>query len=274
MRDHVRSLGWHIIVLLVMVPCFFTGCRNGSSAPQFTAQITENIPAHVTLDFTQEILNKYRPVEAISSPDFSSIIQDIRVSVKPREHVPQTTGIAAIDNRLRNQTFLQIYYGYYSDNQWHDMPCENYELKGIFNSFHDYTGYDAAGDSHIVKIGPYLLICIKHYSMKAPQWATFCTIKDTLGSEVSRPFDDYYTKAGRDPNTHGYGYFKEDISSLSLDGIVNYLARDTFEQYYYVLLDYDTLPNDYELTVTYWEGLGSVYQTLTYDDIASLIESQ
>ena len=272
MRNHVQLLKWLIIILLIIFLCLFSACQDGNSAPQFTSQITETIPARVTQDFTQEILNKYRPAEAALLPDFSTEIQDIRFSVKPREHVPQTTGIDEIDVKLQNQTYLQIYYGYYSNGKWYDIPCENYELKGIFNIFRDDTGFDAAGDSHIVKIGPYLLVCVRHYSMSAPKWATFCTIKDTIGSESVRPFDDYYTPADREPGTHGFGYFKEDISSLDSDGHTNYLARDTFDQYYYVVLDYKTLPENYKLTVTYWEGLGSTSQTLTYDEIMALIE--
>ena len=263
-----------MLILWACIVCVLCACQRNGSNSEFISQITETIPERVTWEFTQTILDKYRPKEATIMPDSTAAIDDIRILVKPREHVPQTTGIASFDDRLRNTTFLQIYYGYYSAGQWFDIPCENFELKGIFNMFHNYTGYDAAGESHIVRIGPYLLICIRHYSAETPRWATHCTIKDTLGSTVSRPFDDYYTQTSRDSTTHGYGYLKEDVSSLSLDGEVDYVARDAFDQYYYVILDYENLPSDYSLTVTYWEGLGNACQTLTYAEIVELIGSE
>lgn len=245
------------------------GCENTGFVSQFPSQITETIPNPVTKEFSLAILDKYRPEDAARYPDFSGEITDIRFSVAPREYVGQSTGIEFVDSQYRNKTLLQVYYGYQTNGQWYDIPCENYDLKGIFDLFHDYTGFEAAGDSHIVKIGPYLVICVQHSSADTPQWATFCTFHDNLDSQAVQYFSDYYTTSA---DTAGYGYFKEDPSFMETGHVVDYSARSTFDMYYFLILDYETLPKDYELTVTFWEGLGNDCQTLDYDDIITLLE--
>lgn len=259
-----------------------------SEAPTFTSQITEEIPDVVSKEFSRMILEKYRPENATARPDFSGEITDLRFNVVHREYVSKTTGIALLDNSLKDRTFLQIYYGYEMDGQWYDIPCENYKLKGIFDLLHTPTGYEAAGESHIVKIGPYLVICVQHNSGNYPQSKTYCKFKDTLGSKAVQCFSAYYSpRKGMDVNPEEgftlptdydnsdalprYGYFKENAATIG-SGNSKYSASSSFDLYYFLVLEYDSIPKDYKLEVFYFTDGLDYMDILTYEDIIARIE--
>lgn len=130
----------------------------------------------------------------------------------------------------------------------------------------------AATQSHLVKIGPYILISIMVGAIPSAE----CTISDTLGTEVQEPFVEYYTyyvymENGEthyymDDHTHGYGYMAESRESI-LDGDPLQEALTDFPKRYYLLVEYASLPDNYELHVkTHFDEY-----SLTKADICELI---
>lgn len=81
----------------------------------------------VEQEYANYMFEKGRPKEGTALPDFSGNITDVRMTVKERDYGPY------YDHPMyENLTMIQIYYGYLSDGEWHDMPCENYNLIGVF----------------------------------------------------------------------------------------------------------------------------------------------
>ena len=207
-------------------------------------------------------LNASRPAEATKFPDIKADISDIRVSVIKRD--VQFTG-----DGFRDIDIMQIYYGYLVDGQWHDFPCENYELCGILSN--DYKkGYDAAGNSNIVKIGPYLLIAVALPGLDN-YFNRYNEISDTLGSEI-HSITEYYTALNSEQNVIGAkcGYLKENIRLLNTDDF-EFISYNTFHKWYYTVIEYDSLPTNYEMKIvthTDKDGVDEVdVSILTYQDI-------
>ena len=195
-----------------------------------------------------------------TEPDTTGEISDIRMYVAP--YVDE-------DTMSSDTTFLRIYYGYYKNGKWFDYPSEHYELKSIFTP-KQYSGYDAAFEDHIVKIGPYLLISISDYTFLNNGELVPVEITDTLGSEVQQMFSEYYSSLD---NGQPYGYIKEDRpGSNPFFSDPDDFAINLFGQYYYVVLEYDALPNDYALQYTTLEKGEKITHTLTYEQIKQLIE--
>lgn len=203
-----------------------------------------------------------------SSPNAnSSNITDVRMTVVPVELDPSDTESFS-DTDI---TFLRIYYGYYSYGRWHDYPSEYYDLKSIFTS-KTYTGYDAAGDDHIVKIGPYLVVFIANYTIGQGSKSVPVKITDTLGNEALQIFSEYYSSIY---NSLNYGYIKEEKRTNKLfNNESSRTLMNFFGPYYYVILEYDALPENYSLQYTTQENGESVTQVLTYEQIKQLIEGQ
>lgn len=185
-------------------------------------------------------------------------ITDIRMTVQPASpgHPDQEDGT----------TFLRIYYGICRNGQWQDRPSEQYDLKAIFRS-RSAEGYQAAGRSHLVKIGPYLLVCISNYSLDDdPETTVVCTISDTLGTPVQEPFLQYSSTSASNPAGHQYGYLKQ-------EGLGKVQTESFFMHYYFLVLDYENLPEDYVLECRTSTAAETVTQTLTYGDIMQLLGS-
>lgn len=209
------------------------------------------------------------PPEATVLPNFSGEITDIRV---------QAAGCKDYQLDLsqyhdfKDKTLLQIQYGYFMDGQWYDIPSENYELKGIFSNA-GTNGMSAVPKSHLVRIGPYLLIChVLHTN--APN--SECIISDTLGTQVQEPFEYYFTPYIKQDDDPGYALLTIDRRSILEGEELRYVAYGVFGQYYYLMLEIDEIPDDYELHITdhtWSENYDNVVDyVLTKSDILELID--
>ena len=201
------------------------------------------------------------PPVATAVPDFSEDITDIRISAATCEEYE--LDFSNYKN-FRNLTLLQILYGYYSDGEWHDVPAESYDYVGIFNGS---SGMGGTSDSHIVKIGHYLLVCFEQ-SYYESNFET--TIIDTISSEVLTPFAEYYTPYSNTPSS-GYGILTVEPDSILNGDELEYQAYNSFGKYSYVILDIELLPEDYVLTAltTFEDGSQEQY-TLAMQEIKDI----
>ncbi len=212
-----------------------------------------------TNDLNVVRLNESRPQNATGFPNVNLQISDVRVQVAKRNARLEGNGFEDIN-------LMQIYYGYYSDGQWFDYPSENYELVGILDN-HTKKGYDAAGGSNIVKIGPYLLIAISLPGFDDyPE--RYNVVTDTLGSTVSS-ITAYYT-VNDSKNAQKYGYLKENVRKLNTDSY-EFVAYNTFNKWYYTVIKYDDLHEGYEMKIVTHTIKGDDDESetfvLTYQDI-------
>ena len=220
-------------------------------------------------------IDRGRPENAECAPAPSDDITDIRMTVVPRD--VRTMDMLGISELYENLTVLQIWYGYQSDGQWYDYPSENYELVGLWDDG-DNTGWRAAFGSHIGKIGPYLLICVS----PPVSDKLVCEVTDSLNSPVQEPFADYFTCYVRtaedgtevhfmDKDKQGYGYIAEDIFLTEDTETPTARLKNTFSKRYYVVLEYDAIPDDYLLDVTYSDGAERIEYSLSKDEIDKLL---
>lgn len=235
------------IVMLSMAFLFFV-LLSGCSSKEAELRTEEAERALASLDNS-------RPENARLLPDFSGTITDIRMNILDREYY-----VPSFEEDFQNLSMMQIWYGYCSDGTWYDYPSENYDLIGILEN-EDYTGWRAALGSHMVKIGPYLLIsiCAQDHPMKE------CVISDSLGSQPQEPFVQYntyhyyYDENGEkhsfmDINNHGYGFIAENPTYSSNSEDTAYAKRCEFMQRFYLILDYESIPANYELMVSITGG--------------------
>lgn len=219
-----------------------------------------------------ESLERSRPENAGLYPDFTGEITDIRMTILDREYYAPS-----FEEDFQNLSMMQIWYGYYSDGVWYDLPSENYNLIGILGH-EDRTGWRAALGSHMVKIGPYLLIniCAQIHPVKA------CIISDTLGSQTLEPFAQYntyyfyYDENGKkqyfmDSHDHGYGFIAENPTFAENPEDVAYAKSCEFMRRLYLILDYESISPDYELTVSITGGSTQEVYALTGETIKKLV---
>lgn len=82
-------------------------------------------------DNWKQSVEKYRPDAAWDYPDFSGEITDVRVTAVERK-VDTTSWLPGEkESPIYGLRCIQIYYGYEMDGVWYDMPCENFDLRGI-----------------------------------------------------------------------------------------------------------------------------------------------
>lgn len=214
-------------------------------------------------------LNVGRPETATLLPDFTGEITDLRITAVPRNFEVDTNLWGA--KYFEDIILLQIYYGYQSDGVWYDIPCENYDLKGIFYDS-DYTGFDAGNKCHLVQIGPYVLIC---YIYDFYQQNYICELYDNLGSEVLQPFTEYYTPFEPEEGKQRYGYIKEVRESIISGDELEYEGNGTFRHFSFLILDLDSLLEDYEVYVVKYAADNpddrEMIHTLTIDEIRGLL---
>ena len=240
------------------------GCSND---PAFHADTSEALRA-------VDSLNEGRPEDADFLPELSKDISDVRITIVPRTYDPPSDYAD-----LQDLSFMQIWYGYYADGQWNDYPSENYELSGILQH-NSRQGWKASVGSHLVKIGPYLLICICLHDDPMVEYH----LSDTLDSQIQQPFEayntclDYYDENGQrhdfmDTHETGYGYIAEDPSTIAGEAQLAYIVRSEFPRRYYVLLDYESIPEDYVLTISQVSSVPEQEesQSLTFDMIQEAI---
>lgn len=229
LRIHLRTKFCFLLAVLLLLS---SGCHG----------VTE--PVGSTTNSIEQSLNKSRPDAATMTPDFSGNITDIRITTveRPLEFLDNS---GKKDENLSNFKFLQIYYGYKSDGIWHDIPRENYDLKGlIYARNKEKTGFDVAEKPHVVQIGQYVVICL-FYNTGLLEYTA--EISDSLGTQPLTMFDEYQTTV-QEPGEMQYGYLKERCSP---DGkLLGYGYYTQFITHYFMIVDYDDIKDDYALTFT------------------------
>lgn len=247
------------IPLLIM----FAGCSAGES--ELRKEEAEIAAAS---------LDRSRPENAELLPEFTGEISDIRMTILDREY-----DAPSFEEDFQNLSMMQIWYGYCSNGIWYDYPSENYNLVGILE-YESNIGWKAALGSHMAKIGPYLLIniCVQDHPLKE------CKISDTLNSQLQEPFAEYntyhyyYDEDGQkhsylDDHSHGYGSVAEN-PNRSVDSEQSaYYMRCEFMRRFYLILDYESIPDDYELnlSITDENTKNENTYTLTADKIKELL---
>lgn len=190
-----------------------------------------------------------RPEHSQEIPQLPEYVSDVKMTVVPRVYEPP----ALFANDELEMTYLQIWYEYEVDGQWYRYPSENFDLVGIFGDAGSLD-WEAAHKNHMVKIGSKLLICINATNYPDCEFQ----IRDSLDSEILEPFAAYY-----EPQ---YAYLAENARGIGVR------STDTFWPRYYLLLDYASLPEHYELEFVYqFDGDVRRY-TLTKDAIAELFQ--
>ena len=201
--------------------------------------------------------DKNRPETATYKPDVSADITGVNFKLIERE--------CRVDDILLGKTALQMMYGYCKDGVWTYVPCENYDLIGIFENEGEF-GYDAAKGSHIVKIGDYLLISA---SIGYNQSEVRAVVNDTRDSQIVTMHEYLGT------SLEEFVYLKEKgllIGTKEYD----FEASMPFLNKRYCLVDMTDLSEDYKFTVRIYhaqDGEESLLkeQTLTYDEIQRLL---
>ena len=220
-----------------------------------------------TMENMFQSLDKNRPAESYLIPDCSGNVTDVRITAVERETNAYSLLPGEKDSPVYGTTCVQIYYGYQKDGMWFDMPCENYDLRAIASSD---TGYDAAEEDHIVKIGPYLLFAFK---ANAAEGEVQIEISDTLDSQALLMFGEYFTRVWHEAQENSYSYLKEDRSSFDNAENVNSMVYADFDQCAYLILDYSAIPDDYVLSVRKTCGTNVKEFTLNYQSIMDLLGS-
>lgn len=200
-----------------------------------------------------------QPVE-LPNPEAAGNITDIRMTVGEEEISGDTT-------------LLRVYYGYFADGQWYDYPSEYYTLKSVFPVEFD-DGFMNAYSSHIVKIGPYLLACIIVDPVADEKTPCPVRVVDSLENEYPQAFAEYYSHPGLDAPKYGLVWKnpRPDDSKNSTKVEWNEMKCGFFSRYYFAVLEYDTLPEDYVLSYLTIDNDKLITQTLTYAEIKQLIE--
>jgi len=189
-----------------------------------------------------------------SVPHPGQTVSDIRITAK------------LVHPKDSQRPCVRIYYGYQENGIWFDYPAESYDLLSIFSRKAE-SGLFAAGDSHIVKIGDYLLISIANNRSNLEGTPADCVVYDSLGSEFKKLFTEYFSPP-YGPNAGQYGFYAERKGLGYSTGIS---VASSFGEHYYVVLKYDSLPKDYVLTCTMETPKGITTEELTYSVIKTMI---
>ena len=204
-----------------------------------------------------------RPSEGSQMPDFSEGVTNIRVTTVDRN-------ISWIPTLAKNEVFntrvyKQIYYGYYSDGTWVDLPCENYELRALGNSRNDY---EASDRRHVVKIDKYVLLAFP-VGVSASE-KSYGVVTDSLKSEVIE-LTEYGTSGLSMPDSGKkcYGRIRENPNVMGILKSEHEIVNG-FAEWYYIVLEYDNIPKDYVVSVSEYIDTNDqepMTYTYTYDDI-------
>ncbi len=199
--------------------------------------------------------------EMLATPDFSGEITELRVSF-PKRDLPMTEYFGS---QLYSETLVcQIFYGYSSDGVWRDFPAQNYALKSLSSSAPASDGAYAILNDHVVRIGPYLLIGIvsNYYNTQS------VSVQDSLNSSVLS-FEQNETKMKEQELS--YLYFEENSDYTDADF---FYYCPSIDHYYYMAVEFDTLPKDYVVSVIKEWANGTETTTYTYEDIMSALERE
>ena len=227
-------------------------------------------------DMSPGLVEEARPENAEVLPDLERDISEIRMTILEREYIP-----SKYNEPYHNLSMMQIWYGYYSEGVWYDHPCENYDLIGLFE-YREWKGWEAGIGSHLVKIGKYLLINVCVQVDPTEEYNVY----DTLGTQIQEPFAQYntyysYVDENRqmrfymEDHSHGYGYVAENPAWYSDPDVrEKCFTRNEFPHRLYLVLDYESIPDDYELhfTITNHVSGSTEEHILTAEMIQQLIE--
>ena len=213
-----------------------------------------------------EVIGEHRPSEAFLTPDFSSGVSDIRVTVRKRDVNFERLGT---DSGYENVEVLQIYYGFLSDGKWVDIPAENYDI----HSFDPKRGssIEAMQDAHVVQMGDYILFAFLSntlYNHKPP----FVTLEDTLGTKTIT-VNPYAQEKSGDDFEH-YGWLLENISDYGTNKFFP-MVNIGFAEWTYLVFDSKKLTEDYSITIRLHSDADSeafATATVTYQDILEALE--
>ena len=172
-----------------------------------------------------------------TEPDFSADVTDVRITAKERNIGIIPTIFTS--KKAREMEYYQVYYGYHSNGEWHDIPAENYTLK----AFAGENDYETIYGDHCVRMGDKILLVFPVAPSSTKK--ALGVIEDTISSKV-KVMDEYATASvatfsqngancGHVIDGHLYGYYVD--------------ATDSFDLFYYIVLDVKTLPKDYQVTV-------------------------
>lgn len=199
-------------------------------------------------------------------PTPSDETEDIRITTVDRAvaQIPSTW----LFSHFRGRTYKQIYYGYFEDGTWYDFPADNYQLKALLGSD---TGYEAAENSHLAKIGQYVLLAFR--VTNRPE--CFGTVEDSLNSET---FELTQFCTSGDMLTSDGECFGTVFDNPNKTGVLQaeYQITNSFYKWYYLILKQEDLTNDYVATVsTYSEENELISKsTYTYEDIIKALNRE
>ncbi len=190
------------------------------------------------------------PKEAKMVPSLNDDISQLRITAVEREIVFDVN-----DTAHSNSAVFQIYYGYFSNNQWHDMPADNYNLKtlhGVDSGYED--GWDALLGDHVIKMGQFVLLGFYN------PLGDGSIISDSLGSSV-------LTFTGSELTDNDAYQIYENVLAAGTNKYDCFVLK--FVDRYYIAIKYDDIPTDYYVTVKFYVPHLDDYTvtTYTYDDI-------
>lgn len=218
-----------------------------------------------TMENMIQSLNENRPAESWLTPDFSGTVTDVRITAVERETNASSLLPGEKESPFYGTTCVQIYYGYQMDGEWFDMPCENYDLRAIRKNA---SGYEAANREHILRIGPYLLISVGANAETGP---VSVELSDTLGTQSFTMFEEYFTRLSHGPQEGSYSLLIEDYRSFDDPEHIEATVVCDFDLYAYMLLEFDSITEDYVLSVKQECGAEIQEWTLDYETMMALL---
>ncbi len=216
------------------------------------------------------ILFVTRPSEGTQTPDFSQDVTDVRITTVDRNIGWMPTIIK--NEVFRTRVFKQIYYGYYSNNAWCDIPCENYELRALGST---QNRYDAADGRHVVKIGSYVLLAFPVAVTSDSE--SYGVVTDSLKSQIIE-LTEYATSglSMPDSNKKCYGSIREDYRTFGSFGFEHEITN-AFYKWYYIILEYDNIPKNYQVSITQYsssEDTEPIVYSYSYEDIIEALNRE
>lgn len=213
------------------------------------------------------MLDRSRPAEAYQMPDFSSEITDVRITVRERNIdyalLPGNSGD-------ENVKVIQIYYGYLSNGKWHDIPAENYALKGLSRNAMD--GCAALQDSHVVRIGDYIVLAFPVGKGLIYPTKPYAVITDTLNTEVIE-ITEYYSTSTETDKYDDYRLLIENMREYETEDY-SYVIMHNVDIWYYLVIESDKLTEGYTVTVQEYPTLQTQKTSYTYDDIMEALNRE
>ena len=269
------ALRFKCFVLVVMLLAY-TACGCQSDTPQntttegfYTELETESVAAVEDEELLQEILEVLLPPKTEHFVTLETLenqaISDVRITISEVDDDSVMNQIAGESKT----TLLRIYYGYCIDGVWTDKPSEHYPLKELFSET-PHDSFRASFFSHCVRIGPYLLIALNTDSSEKDGSKVFCEPTDSLGSEFVQMFEEYFTPFYRESGTSGYSFFAKE--PFQYGASVTSYNFNHFGLYHYLILEWDSIPEDYRLEYTYEQRGEMITKSVTYEQLKALLE--